>query len=65
MLRIIIVVIIIALGWCFYTGKINLNFNNLKEDSIEKLQNEKTIKAINSTRERRQDDVNKVNNNDY
>ena len=65
MLRIIIVAIIVALGWCFYTGKINLNFNNLKEDSIEKLQNEKTIKAINSTRERRQDDVNKVNNNDY
>ena len=65
MLRIIIVAIIVALGWCFYTGKINLNFNNLKEDSIEKLQNEKTIKAINSTRERRQDDVNKINNNDY
>ena len=65
MLRIIIVAIIVALGWCFYTGKINLNFNNFKEDSIEKLQNEKTIKAINSTRERRQDDVNKINNNDY
>ena len=27
MLRIIIVAIIVALGWCFYTGKINLNFN--------------------------------------
>ena len=65
MLRIIVVVIIIALGWCFYTGKINLNFDKMKENSIETLQNEKTIKAVNSSRERRQNDVNDVNNNNY
>ena len=40
MVRVIVIVIIAALGWCFYTGKIDLS--NFKENSIEKLKNEKT-----------------------
>ena len=63
MVRIIVIIIILALGWCFYTGKIDLN--NFKENAIEKLQNEKTVKTINSTRERRQNDVDRVNNGDF
>lgn len=63
MVRIIVIVIIAALGWCFYTGKIDLS--NFKENSIEKLKNEKTIKAINSSRDRNQQDVDRVNNGDF
>ena len=65
MLRIIIILIIVALGWCFYTGKINLNFDEMKENSIETLKNEKTIKAVNSSREKTQNDVNEINNNNF
>ena len=62
MVRVIVIVIILALGWCFYTGKIDLS--NFKENTIEKLQNEKTVKTINSARDRRQQDINRVNNGD-
>ncbi len=63
MAKIIAIVIIAALGWCFYTGKINLNFNEMKENSIETLKNEKTIKAVNSSRDKRQEDINRILNN--
>ena len=58
--KIIAVILIMVLGWCFYTGKININFDDLKEQSIEKMQNEKTIKTINSSRQREQNDINRV-----
>ena len=61
MARLIVILIILALGWCFYTGKIDLS--NFKENSIESLKKEKTINTVNSARQRRQDDINKVINN--
>lgn len=60
MARIIVILIILALGWCFYSGKIDLS--NFKESSIEKLKKEKTINAVNSSRERRQRDIDEVIN---
>ena len=61
--KIIAIIVILALGWCFYTGKINISADNIKESAIENLKKEKTIKAVNSTRQKRQDDVDRVLNN--
>ena len=57
--KIIALILIIAAGWYVYT---NVDFNKVKEDSIEALKKEKTINAINSRRDREQADINRVMN---
>ncbi len=60
MVRLIILLIILAIGWCCFTGKININFDNWKNQTVETLKQEKTIKTINSSRDRTQSDVYKA-----
>ena len=57
--KIIALILIIAAGWYVYT---NVDFNKVKEDSIEALKKEKTINAINSRRDREQADIDRVMN---
>ena len=57
--KIIALILVAAAGWYVYT---NVDFNKVKEDSIEALKKEKTINAINSRRDREQADINKVIN---
>ena len=60
--KIIALILIIAAGWYVYT---NVDFNKVKEDSMEALKNEKTINAINSRRDMEQQDINNVMNGKY
>ncbi len=60
--KIIALILIIAAGWYVYT---NVDFNKVKEDSMEALKNEKTINAINSRRDFEQQDINNVMNGKY
>ena len=60
--KIIALILIIAAGWYVYT---NVDFNKVKEDSMEALKNEKTINAINSRRDVEQQDINNVMNGKY
>ena len=62
MFKNIVIIAILVLCWLFYTGKLEINIDNFKQSTIEKLQKEKTINAVNSSRARRQDEVNKVIN---
>ncbi len=57
--KIIALILIVAAGWYVYT---NVDFNKVKEDSIEALKKEKTINAINSRRDREQADIDRVMN---
>ncbi len=57
--KIIALIIVIAAGWYVYT---NVDFNKVKENSIETLKKEKTINAINSRRDREQADIDSIIN---
>ena len=64
MWKIILIALIAALGWCFYNGTINIDFANLKQNSIETMKKERNIKAINNSYQKNQEDINKINNGD-
>ena len=58
----IITFALVAYGiWFVYS---NVDFAKVKDDTLDKLKNEKTIKTINSSRDSRQHDINNVLNND-
>lgn len=60
MFKIIVCLILGYICWCAYT---NQDFSKVKEDALEKLKNEKTIKTINSSRDKTQEDIYNVINN--
>ena len=60
--KIIALILVLAAGYYVYA---NVDFNKVKEDSMEALKNEKTINAINSRRDMEQQDVNNVINGKY
>lgn len=56
--KIIAIVVIAAVAWFYYNG--NFDFKNAKSSTIEGAKKEKSINLINSSRERRQADIDRV-----
>ncbi len=47
--KIIAIIVIAAAAWFIYNG--NFDFNKVKDNSVNAIQNDKTFKAVNSNRE--------------